>query len=522
MANQFSDLLDHDTLAPALPAGDADSMAAELSRVTDTDVYPRSLAAQQNSVFFLGRSRDGKLVGCVGRDRTSLPLDGETRKVTVDGVDCALVLARPTAQLAARMREYLPFLMPRTLGLQTSAGCGDRLGMATPGHIQGLRATFGDAPDSAITIAPIFAQQSIRENARTGRSPQEVVDDAMWGVFQEGWRNGYGADADHLKTLEDVDSCVAAGYSFYTVDPGEYVDDRANTASLSDLQSMVDALPWRELADTQADLVRRLTTEPIDLPGFTAKLSAEEVMRAAAKYGHALAHTLRMYRHLNEKADRFEFEMSVDETETITTLAEHIYIASELKRLGVDCVSLAPRYVGTFEKGVDYIGDLDAFRVSLQQHHAVALTYGPYKLSLHSGSDKFRVYPIAREVAGDLVHLKTAGTSYLEALRAIAAIDAHLFREIVGFARDRYPEDRASYHVSADLKEMPDIEQWPDHRLPELLDDFHAREILHVTFGSVLNHPSLSKPFFDVLQANEVVYDRVLSQHFRKHFAPFV
>src|ERR671939_1951620 len=108
-----------------------------------------------------------------------------------------------------------------------------------------------------------------------------------------------------------------------------------------------------------------------------------------------------MYRHLEKVMGTrpFELEMSVDETETVTTLAEHVYIASELKRLGVRWVSLAPRYVGHFEKGVDYIGDLEALRADLAGHAAIARALGPYKLSLHSGSDKFSVYPIITEAA---------------------------------------------------------------------------------------------------------------------------
>ena len=127
----------------------------------------------------------------------------------------------------------------------------------------------------------------------------------------------------------------------------------------------------------------------------------------------------------------------------------------ELARLGVHWVSLAPRYIGRFEKGVDYIGDLAAFEADFALHAAIARRFGPYKLSLHSGSDKFSVYPIAMAQTRGLVHLKTAGTSYLEALRTIAALDPALFREIYVFARGRYPTDRASYHVSADLAKAP-------------------------------------------------------------------
>jgi hypothetical protein len=192
-----------------------------------------------------------------------------------------------------------------------------------------------------------------------------------------------------------------------------------------------------------------------------------------------------------------------------------------LKRLGVKWVSLAPRYVGDFEKGVDYIGDLDRFEDSFAAHLAVARSFGPYKLSLHSGSDKFSIYPIAARLAGDLVHLKTAGTSYLEALRTIGAVDAGLFREIVAFARGRYAVDRATYHVSAEVERMPDITNWPDRDLTSLLDNFDAREVLHVTFGSVLHNPAFRQRFFDALKNNEETYAEMLEAHFDRHLSPF-
>src|SRR5678816_1328531 len=101
-----------------------------------------------------------------------------------------------------------------------------------------------------------------------------------------------------------------------------------------------------------------------------------------------------------------------------TSIAEHLFFALELKRRNVpNVVSLAPRFIGEFEKGIDFKGDLKAFEKSLIQHVEVAKAYGPYKISVHSGSDKFTVYPIIGRVCGELVHLKTAGTSYLEALR---------------------------------------------------------------------------------------------------------
>jgi hypothetical protein len=485
-----------------------------LSRVTEVAVYARSLNANRQGWFFLARKAGKKILGVVSSDDRLLgQFAGEATGIRLEDGKASVIFCETNAANSAALREALPFLKPRTLGLKKSAGCGDRLGLATPGHIRAIRNS---------TMAPILAQQSIRENARTGRTPQEVMDDALWGVFQEGWRDGFGADADHLKNTADIDSCAAAGFTFYTIDPSEHVDNEANTAPVGLLKEKIETLPWAELETDWRDTESRLG-KSVDLGEFKLAISEEELLRATAKYGRVIAHTVSMYRHLESvmSGKAFELEMSVDESETVTTLAEHVYIANELKRLGVKWVSLAPRYVGDFEKGVDYIGDLAEFEKSFAQHVAVAKTYGPYKLSLHSGSDKFSVYPIASRLAGDLVHLKTAGTSYLEALRAIAVIDPKLFREIVAFARERYPIDRASYHVSAEVGKMPDAASLADDGLTALLDDFHAREILHVTFGSVLRHSELREPFFAALRGDEEVYYGMLEAHFSKHFAPF-
>jgi hypothetical protein len=247
------------------------------------------------------------------------------------------------------------------------------------------------------------------------------------------------------------------------------------------------------------------------------------IFKAAAKYGGAIAHTVRMARYLkNKMGDRpFDLEMSVDETDTTTTLHEHFYIASELQRLGIPITSLAPRFVGSFEKGVDYIGDLSAFERTFSEHVAVARTYGPYKLSIHSGSDKFRIYPIASRLAGDLIHLKTAGTSYLEALRTIARCNPGLFKEIVQYAIRRYPIDRATYHVSADPARISHVADLDRNDLPDLLENFHAREVLHVTYGSVLNERRFRTAFFETLREYEEDYTRVVEAHFDRHLSSF-
>jgi hypothetical protein len=429
--------------------------------------------------------------------------------------DGALLQGPLSSANAAALRDLLPWLRPQTLGLKTSAGMGDRLGLATPGHVRAVRKCEGK-------IAPIFTQQSIREMTRTGRTPQQVMDDAVWGVFQENWQEGFGADADHLKTETDIDACLASGFTFFTIDPGEFVNDQADNLGLEDLRILAVYLP-SALRESMIDLLNCSRT----LQGLEIHFSEAILLKAMVKYGHAIWHVVKMYNHLLTASPGrpFELEVSVDETKSPTTHAEHYYIAHELKRMGVRWVSLAPRFVGEFEKGVDYIGDLAAFDADVAGHAAIAKELGPYKISLHSGSDKFSIYPAAASRTQGLVHLKTAGTSYLEAIRTIAEIDHLFFKEIYEFCLGRYEQDKLSYHVSARLDRAPSAhEAGPPS---DYLENFDAREILHVTFGSVLKekNPDGTWRFYDRLMALLSQYPEAyainLERHFLRHLAPF-
>jgi tagaturonate epimerase len=481
---------------------------------SNLNFFPRSFVLLEGAEYGLAQTDKGSYLAVLAdSDHPALAaFEGETSPLQ----NQTLCLGPLNAHNANALRAQLHWLRPHPLRLATSAGLGDRLGLATPGHVRAVRAVGG-------SIAPIFAQQSMREMARTGRNPQLVMDNATWGIFQEGWQAGVGADADHLKVPADIDVCLAAGFTFFTIDPGEHVDNRAEAADLSTLRELAENLP----ADVQPQ-ASGLLGKKFDIENLSLHFDEATLLKAAVKYGKAVAHVASMYRHLEQAADPrpFELEVSVDETDQPTSHAEHVYIASELKRLGVKWVSLAPRYVGRFEKGVDYIGDVAAFETDLAGHAAIARYFGPYKLSLHSGSDKFSVYPAAVRQTRGLVHLKTAGTSYLEALRTIAAIDVNLFREIYIFARQRYQTDKVSYHVSAELERAPlpeNVSDWPG-----LLEQFDAREILHVTFGSVLTEktPDQNWRFYDrfigLLRAHPEAYADNLEKHFIQHLQPFV
>jgi hypothetical protein len=256
-------------------------------------------------------------------------------------------------------------------------------------------------------------------------------------------------------------------------------------------------------------------------------------MRAAVKYGKAIGRALSLGEYIgeiNRQAGRdYEIELSVDETDQPTTLAEHYIIADQCLAGGMKLVSLAPRFIGDFEKGIDFLGDLSALETSLRDHAAVAELLGPYKLSLHSGSDKLSMYPLLAAATGGRFHVKTAGTSYLEALRVVARHDPASFREIVDFARGRYDTDKATYHVSATLADAPPTDQADDATLEreylELWRDVPlgkgftkpGRQILHCTFGSVLTDPKLGQTVHDCLKSHPETYAEVLDDHFGRH-----
>jgi hypothetical protein len=193
-------------------------------------------------------------------------------------------------------------------------------------------------------------------------------------------------------------------------------------------------------------------------------------------------------------------------------------------------VSLAPRFIGDFEKGVDYKGDLGSLERSLADHAAVARHLGPYKLSLHSGSDKISMYGLLARATRGMFHVKTAGTSYLEALRVAAIHAPEAFREIIEFARARYDADRATYHVSAALADVappadvPDnkqlerlyLERWEDVPLGQGFTK-PGRQILHCTFGSVLTHERYGPLLHQVIREHRDTYRHVLAEHFGRH-----
>jgi hypothetical protein len=464
--------------------------------------YAASRASHDGATFWLQKGVDGKELVIEGA--TAAVLDAFT-----GAADGDRFTAPANADNAFALRNTLPWLKPRLWGLATSAGTGDRLGLCTPGHVRAFQDVTG--------VNPVFAQQSTREMGRTHRTPRNVIDDATWGAFQGGWTGGVGADADHQKTEESLSDCAEAGFIFFTVDPGDEMDMAAHDDEAATVRAKAQALELSSLDTTPADLVARYAGQTVELESGPLTLDEEAVVRALAKAGPALVRGFELINHVKSLGVTHELEFAIDETEKPTTLVEHVVVVSELQRLGVELVSFAPRWVGQFEKGVEYIGSRDDLAQNFQQHAEISRALGPYKLSLHSGSDKFSIYPLFAEATRGVSHLKTAGTSWIEALRVVARHEFDLLREILRLSLESFEENRHSYHLSCDPGKIPANPS--NAQLDDLVTAVDSRQVMHVAYGAVLE--KFGREIKQALDDHEEELYEIMHQHFVKHLAPF-
>jgi len=184
----------------------------------------------------------------------------------------------------------------------------------------------------------------------------------------------------------------------------------------------------------------------------------------------------------------------------------------------------APRFVGEFEKGVDYKGERQILEDSVVEHAVLARAHGGYKISVHSGSDKFSIYPMIAQATKGCFHLKTAGTSWMEAVRVITRKDPALFREICNHVRGQFTKDVASYHISGDPAKVPAPSAIADQDLERVyVDQDDGRQIMHVTYGSAFTAKDdagrwiFRDRIFRLLAREEDLYTKCLWKHLGRH-----
>jgi len=335
-------------------------------------------------------------------------------------------------------------------------------------------------------------------------------------------------DADHIR-LETVDRFLDSS-DFFTIDVADSIGKPATDA------------------DVAAFLARHPElTAPLVIPGIAepVPLSAETSARVARSYLLACREAGEIFRHIREKrGDGIAIEVSTDETDAAQTPPELLVILALLADEGVPLQTIAPKFTGRFNKGVDYVGDLAGFDKEFSDDVAVlayaAERYGlprNLKLSVHSGSDKFSLYPVIRRIVartGAGLHLKTAGTTWLEEMIGLAEAGGDglaLAKEIYAYAYDHVDEFCAPYAtvIDIDRAKLPapaEVASWSGSQLAAALRHVpanpafnpHMRQLVHVSFKVAAKQ---GKRYLDLLVANrDVVAKQVTENIYDRHLRP--
>jgi hypothetical protein len=486
---------------------DTAALYTQLTTSADASVYKRSVQLVDGEVFFMvqeGLERKLVVVGEKSADKftgTEDQVNGYQVKV------CPL-----TTDNRKALQAIFDWLVPRAVGTEiASIGLGDRLGLASPGHIAAVRSR---------DVMPILAQQSIRELDLTGRNYTEVLDAAAWAVFQEGYTKGYGADGDHLKKPSDVQMALDLGFSMITLDCSEHINDKVSSFSDAEVDAEYEKLD----SNLRAHFEKTYLNQKFTLKsGSTVKFAADSFRRMVLVYVHALDFAEDIYKNIVVPTNReIDFEMSIDEVATPTTPQDHFFVANELIARGVKFNSVAPRFVGEFQKGIDYIGDPKQFEAEFKIHAEIADHFG-YKVSVHSGSDKFMVFGIVGKYTKGRFHVKTAGTNWLEAVRVIAMVNPGLYREMHQYALNNLDEAKKYYHVTFDPAAIPSLDDLSDEELPDLMNQDAARQAIHITYGILLQAKNadgsylFKDRFYRDLITNSDLYSERLRTHIGKH-----
>jgi tagaturonate epimerase len=405
-----------------------------------------------------------------------------------------------------------------------SIGIGDRFGLQGRAQLQALQ----DLREAGVTVVPVW-NKSFREHGIIGTQPADVRQEADAAVAAARWSAGYHVDADHI-SLKNVDGFLAA-CDFFTLDVADHIGVAAPESDL------------RTFLARHRDLVGRHAIPGLPQP---LVLTADQLAAAARQYLHAVREAGKLYRHIAaaKGAGTFVTEVSMDETNAPQTPPEMLVILAAIAEEQIPVQTVAPKFTGRFNKGVDYVGDPAVFAQEFAAdvcviRHAVARFGLPanLKLSVHSGSDKFSLYgPIAAALrrldAG--VHLKTAGTTWLEEMIGLAEAGGEglaVAQDVYRLARGRFDELCGPYATVIDVRtdRLPSVEtvlQWDGLRFARALrhvpscPDFNPdfRQFVHVSYKVAAE---MSPRYRAALQAHaDVVGRNVRANILERHLQP--
>ena len=411
-----------------------------------------------------------------------------------------------------------------TLG-KYSIGMGDRFGRQGQAQLAALTKAAG----LGIDVTPVW-NKSNREHVIVGTVPEDVRKEADSAVRACKWRGSYFVDADHI-SLKNVDKFIGAS-DFFTIDVADCIGRPPDAGRLS---AFMKAFPIR--------------MGSVALPGIKRSITlTEETVRAAAqKFLTAVSEAGGIHRHIAaaKKDDRdFVIEVSMDESEAPQSPAELMVILAAIAHEGIPAQTIAPKFSGRFNKGVDYVGDPAKFASEFREDLAVVKFAvaefglpGNLKLSVHSGSDKFSIYGAIRDAMHGLdagVHLKTAGTTWLEEVTGLALAGGDglkIAAEIYAGALARFDELCGPYAtvIDIDRRKLPSpavVAGWAGGRFaaalahnqscPDYNPDF--RQLMHVSYKLAAE---MGPRYLDALEANRrLIAEQVTRNIFERHILP--
>ncbi|HZL12883.1 MAG TPA: tagaturonate epimerase family protein [Verrucomicrobiae bacterium] len=417
------------------------------------------------------------------------------------------------------MNRFLP------LG-KFSFGMGDRFGRQ--GAAQ-LRACIL-ASELGAEIVPVW-NKSNREHTLIGTESASVRAEADAAVKLLGWQKSYHVDADHIR-LETVDGFVTPS-DFFTIDVADSIGKPANAA---DVSAFVNRHP---------ELIGKIVIPNASDDFITTRA---EVERIANKFLLAIQEAGKIYRHIAKAKGETHFitEVSMDETDSPQTPPELLIILAALADEKIPLQTIAPKFTGRFNKGVDYVGDLKQFEKEFSDDLAVidfaVRTYHlplSLKLSVHSGSDKFSIYAAIRRSLNKFdagLHIKTAGTTWLEELIGLAEAGGdglEIAREIYACAIEHVDEFCAPYAavIDIDKSKLPDaatVNAWTsrqfisalrhDQKNPAYNRSF--RQLLHVSFKVAAKK---GERYLNALRKHEAIIARNVTENlFERHMKPLL
>lgn len=402
-----------------------------------------------------------------------------------------------------------------------SFGTGDRFAHQGIAQLRALQ----KAADAGIHFTPVW-NKSNREHTIIHSEPvdqRRAADDA---VKASGWKNSYFVDADHIN-LGNVDRFVDY-CDFFTIDVADYIGKKAD-------QPAIDAFVAK-----YNKYIGKLT-----IPGLAQPfdITRELLQTIAEKYLFAAQEAARIYRHIENKKgkDNFVTEVSMDEVNDPQTPVEMFFILAALADEKIPAQTIAPRFSGRFNKGVDYVGNVDQFEKEFEADllvidYAVKQFGLPeeLKLSIHSGSDKFSIYPVMGRLIKKYdkgIHVKTAGTTWLEECIGLCMASdesCDLIKSIYSIALTRYDELCAPYATVIDIKRenLPtstEIQRWSEQQMADAIRHIptHAgynadiRQLLHVGYKVAVEY---GPEFIEALEKNaEIIGNQVTENLYDRH-----